>query len=93
MFISLLLYECYQTPKTDFFPPFFYLLDFQLLGKTININLKSPDWVKTLEEEMDLEKVNFGLPSSTSSTLLCEDADISADYDMEGLLKSDFSLC
>nr|XP_056714898.1 synaptojanin-1 isoform X2 [Euleptes europaea] len=56
----------------------------ELLGKTININLKSPDWIKSLEEEMDLEKVNFGLPSSTSSTLLCEDADISADYDMEG---------
>ncbi|XP_060090314.1 synaptojanin-1 isoform X3 [Heteronotia binoei] len=56
----------------------------ELLGKTININLKSPDWMKSLEEEIDLEKVNFGLPSSTSSTLLCEDADVSADYDMEG---------
>ncbi|XP_015271026.1 PREDICTED: synaptojanin-1 [Gekko japonicus] len=56
----------------------------ELLGKTININLKSPDWIKSLEEEMDLEKVNFGLPSSTSSTLLCEDAEVTADYDMEG---------
>ncbi|XP_077198674.1 synaptojanin-1 isoform X5 [Paroedura picta] len=56
----------------------------ELLGKTITINLKSPDWIKSLEEEMDLEKVNFGLPSSTSSTLLCEDAEVSADYDMEG---------
>ncbi|XP_048348323.1 LOW QUALITY PROTEIN: synaptojanin-1 [Sphaerodactylus townsendi] len=56
----------------------------ELLGKTININLKSPDWIKSLEEEMDLEKVNFGLPSSISSTLLCEDAEVSTDYDMEG---------
>ncbi|XP_066475173.1 synaptojanin-1 isoform X2 [Tiliqua scincoides] len=55
----------------------------ELLGKTININLKSPDWIKSLEEEMSLERVNFGLPSSTSSTLLGEDA-VSADYDMEG---------
>ncbi|XP_053164130.1 synaptojanin-1 isoform X6 [Hemicordylus capensis] len=56
----------------------------ELLGRTVNINLKSPDWIKTLEEEMSLERVNFGLPSSTSSTLLCEDAEVSADYDMEG---------
>lgn len=68
-------------------------MEIQLLGKTININLKSPDWIKSLEEEMDLEKVNFGLPSSTSSTLLCEDAEISADYDMEGLPNSDFTFC
>ncbi|XP_061483783.1 synaptojanin-1 isoform X3 [Rhineura floridana] len=56
----------------------------ELLGKTININLKSPDWIKSLEEEMSLERVNIGLSSSTSSTLLCEDAEVSADYDMEG---------
>ncbi|XP_078245049.1 synaptojanin-1 isoform X16 [Pogona vitticeps] len=56
----------------------------ELLGKTININLKSPDWIKSLEEEMSLERVNIGLPSSTSSTLLCEDVEVSADYDMEG---------
>ncbi|KAH0624865.1 hypothetical protein JD844_032731, partial [Phrynosoma platyrhinos] len=56
----------------------------ELLGKTIHINLKSPDWIKSLEEEMSLERVNIGLPSSTSSTLLCEDAEVSADYDMEG---------
>uniref|UniRef100_A0A8D2J5F5 Synaptojanin-1 n=2 Tax=Varanus komodoensis TaxID=61221 RepID=A0A8D2J5F5_VARKO len=53
----------------------------ELLGKTININLKSPDWIKSLEEEISLERVNFGLPSSTSSTLLCEDAQVSADYE------------
>uniref|UniRef100_A0A8C0BGW7 Uncharacterized protein n=1 Tax=Buteo japonicus TaxID=224669 RepID=A0A8C0BGW7_9AVES len=33
---------------------------------------------------MNLEKINIGLPSSTSSTLLCEDAEVTADYDMEG---------
>uniref|UniRef100_A0A8D2MS21 phosphoinositide 5-phosphatase n=1 Tax=Zonotrichia albicollis TaxID=44394 RepID=A0A8D2MS21_ZONAL len=32
-------------------------------------------------------KINIGLPSSTSSTLLCEDAEVTADYDMEGLLR------
>lgn len=36
---------------------------------------------------MNLEKINIGLPSSTSSTLLCEDAEVTADYDMEGVLK------
>ncbi|XP_033002826.1 synaptojanin-1 isoform X11 [Lacerta agilis] len=57
----------------------------ELLGRTININLKNPDWIKSLEEEMSLERVNIVLPSSTSSTLLCEDAEVSADYDdMEG---------
>uniref|UniRef100_A0A8C3SWZ5 Synaptojanin-1 n=1 Tax=Chelydra serpentina TaxID=8475 RepID=A0A8C3SWZ5_CHESE len=49
----------------------------------ININLKNSDWIRSLEEEMNLEKM-AGLPSSTSSTLLCEDAEVSADYDMEG---------
>uniref|UniRef100_A0A8C0GPS2 Synaptojanin-1 n=1 Tax=Chelonoidis abingdonii TaxID=106734 RepID=A0A8C0GPS2_CHEAB len=55
----------------------------ELLGKIININLKNSDWIRSLEEEMNLEKM-VGLPSSTSSTLLCEDAEVSADYDMEG---------
>nr|XP_028582872.1 synaptojanin-1 isoform X5 [Podarcis muralis] len=57
----------------------------ELLGRTININLKNPDWIKSLEEEMSLERVKIALPSSTSSTLLCEDVEVSADYDdMEG---------
>ncbi|XP_068000618.1 synaptojanin-1 isoform X4 [Melanerpes formicivorus] len=56
----------------------------ELLGRTINISLKNPDWIRTLEDEMNLEKINIGLPSSTSSTLLCEDAEVTADYDMEG---------
>ncbi|NXK50464.1 SYNJ1 protein, partial [Chauna torquata] len=56
----------------------------ELLGRVINISLKNPDWIRSLEDEMNLEKMNVGLPSSTSSTLLCEDAEVTADYDMEG---------
>ncbi|XP_045140374.1 synaptojanin-1 isoform X3 [Echinops telfairi] len=56
----------------------------ELLGRTITITLKSPDWIKTLEEEMSLEKISVSLPSSTSSTLLGEDAEVAADFDMEG---------
>nr|XP_019585747.1 PREDICTED: synaptojanin-1 isoform X6 [Rhinolophus sinicus] len=56
----------------------------ELLGRTITITLKSPDWIKTLEEEMSLEKISVPLPSSTSSTLLGEDAEVAADFDMEG---------
>uniref|UniRef100_A0A452V1J8 Synaptojanin-1 n=1 Tax=Ursus maritimus TaxID=29073 RepID=A0A452V1J8_URSMA len=56
----------------------------ELLGRTITITLKSPDWIKNLEEEMSLEKISIALPSSTSSTLLGEDAEVTADFDMEG---------
>ncbi|XP_058379003.1 synaptojanin-1 isoform X4 [Diceros bicornis minor] len=56
----------------------------ELLGRTITITLKSPDWIKALEEEMSLEKMSVALPSSTSSTLLGEDAEVAADFDMEG---------
>ncbi|EQB78508.1 synaptojanin-1 isoform 1 [Camelus ferus] len=56
----------------------------ELLGRTITITLKSPDWIKNLEEEMSLEKIGVPLPSSTSSTLLGEDAEVTADFDMEG---------
>lgn len=34
---------------------------------------------------MSLEKVSVPLPSSTSSTLLGEDAEVAADFDLEGL--------
>ncbi|XP_016042176.2 synaptojanin-1 isoform X2 [Erinaceus europaeus] len=61
----------------------------ELLGRTITINLKSPDWIKTLEEEMSLEKISVPLPSSTSSTLLGEDAEVTADFDMEGDVDDD----
>ncbi|NXL75871.1 SYNJ1 protein, partial [Leptocoma aspasia] len=60
------------------------LNDIELQGRIININLKNPDWIRSLEDEMNLERINIGLPSSTSSTLLCEDAEVTADYDMEG---------
>ncbi|ELK38274.1 Synaptojanin-1 [Myotis davidii] len=56
----------------------------ELLGRTITITLKSPDWIKNLEEEISLEKINIPLPSSTSSTLLGEDAEVAADFDLEG---------
>ncbi|XP_029459440.1 synaptojanin-1 isoform X3 [Rhinatrema bivittatum] len=56
----------------------------EVLGRPINISLKNPDWITQLEEEMNLEKISGGLPCSTSSTLLGEDADIAADFDMEG---------
>ncbi|XP_014390683.1 PREDICTED: synaptojanin-1 [Myotis brandtii] len=56
----------------------------ELLGRTITITLKSPDWIKNLEEEISLEKINVPLPSSTSSTLLGEDAEVAADFDLEG---------
>ncbi|XP_045396511.1 synaptojanin-1 isoform X1 [Lemur catta] len=56
----------------------------ELLNRTITIALKSPDWIKNLEEEMSLEKISIALPSSTSSTLLGEDAEVTADFDMEG---------
>lgn len=56
------------------------------MGRTVTITLKSPDWIKNLEEEMSLEKISIPLPSSTSSTLLGEDAEVAADFDMEGLL-------
>lgn len=56
----------------------------QFLGRTVTITLKSPDWIKHLEEEINLEKINVPLPVSTSSTLLGEDAEVAADFDLEG---------
>ncbi|XP_036379137.1 synaptojanin-1 isoform X1 [Megalops cyprinoides] len=55
-----------------------------VLGKTIDIRLKSPGWIKSLEDEMSVERIFGSIPSSASSTLLAEDADMGADYDMEG---------
>ncbi|KAJ8275588.1 hypothetical protein COCON_G00073400 [Conger conger] len=55
-----------------------------ILGKTIDIRLKSAGWIKSLEDEMSVERICTGIPSSASSTLLSEDADLAADYDMEG---------
>ncbi|KAM3934624.1 synaptojanin-1 [Leptodactylus fuscus] len=56
----------------------------EVLGKTMNIQLKNPDWIAQVEEEMSLERITIALPCSTSSTLLGEDADVAADFDMEG---------
>ncbi|CAN2387611.1 positive regulation of endosome organization [Pristimantis euphronides] len=56
----------------------------EILGKMMNIQLKNPDWIAQVEEEMSLERIIVALPCSTSSTLLGEDADVAADFDMEG---------
>lgn len=79
----------FNIPIFNNFSFFFFctFMTIQILGRIINISLKNPDWIRSLEDEMNLEKINVGLPSSTSSTLLCEDAEVTADYDMEGLLE------
>lgn len=57
----------------------------KVLGKVIDIRLKSPGWIKSLEEEMSVERICGSIPTSASSTLLAEDADMGdEDYDMEG---------
>ncbi|XP_056140392.1 synaptojanin-1 [Lampris incognitus] len=56
-----------------------------VLGKVIDIRLKSPGWIKSLEEEMSVERIFGTIPTSASSTLLAEDTDMGDDdYDMEG---------
>ncbi|XP_034034196.1 synaptojanin-1 isoform X2 [Thalassophryne amazonica] len=56
-----------------------------VLGKVIDIRLKNPGWIKSLEEEMSVERICGSIPTSTSSTLLAEDTDMGDDdYDMEG---------
>uniref|UniRef100_A0A8C5GV78 Synaptojanin-1 n=1 Tax=Gouania willdenowi TaxID=441366 RepID=A0A8C5GV78_GOUWI len=55
-----------------------------VLGKVIDIRLKSPGWIKSLEEEMSVERICGSIPTSASSTLLAEDTDMGDDdYDME----------
>ncbi|XP_056415459.1 synaptojanin-1 isoform X6 [Hyla sarda] len=56
----------------------------EVLGKTMSIQLKNPDWVAEVEEELSLERITISMPCSTSSTLLGEDAEVAADFDMEG---------
>uniref|UniRef100_A0A8C4HLF6 phosphoinositide 5-phosphatase n=1 Tax=Dicentrarchus labrax TaxID=13489 RepID=A0A8C4HLF6_DICLA len=57
----------------------------EVLGKMIDIRLKSPGWIKSLEEEMSVERICGSIPTSASSTLLAEDTDMGDDdYDMEG---------
>uniref|UniRef100_A0A3Q3MB12 phosphoinositide 5-phosphatase n=1 Tax=Mastacembelus armatus TaxID=205130 RepID=A0A3Q3MB12_9TELE len=62
------------------------LLDkFSNFGEVIDIRLKSPGWIKSLEEEMSVERICGSIPTSASSTLLAEDIDMGDDdYDMEG---------
>uniref|UniRef100_A0A7N8XIG4 phosphoinositide 5-phosphatase n=1 Tax=Mastacembelus armatus TaxID=205130 RepID=A0A7N8XIG4_9TELE len=61
------------------------ILFIQVLGKVIDIRLKSPGWIKSLEEEMSVERICGSIPTSASSTLLAEDIDMGDDdYDMEG---------
>ncbi|TTE36946.1 Synaptojanin-1 [Bagarius yarrelli] len=55
-----------------------------VMGKTIDIRLKSPGWIKSLEEEMSVERICGSIPTSTSSTLLAEDNDMGDEFDMEG---------
>lgn len=51
----------------------------------LDIRLKSPGWIKSLEEEMSVERICGSIPTSASSTLLAEDTDMGDDdYDMEG---------
>ena len=59
----------------------------QVLGKVIDIRLKSPGWIRSLEEEMSVDRICGAIPTSASSTLLAEDTDMGDDdYDMEGEL-------
>ncbi|TRY99271.1 hypothetical protein DNTS_022825 [Danionella cerebrum] len=54
-------------------------------GKTVDIRLRSPGWIKSLEEEMSVERICGSIPTSTSSTLLAENSDLGdEEYDMEG---------
>ncbi|XP_055004765.1 synaptojanin-1 isoform X2 [Boleophthalmus pectinirostris] len=56
-----------------------------VLDKVIDIRLKSPGWIKSLEEEMSVERICGSIPTSASSTLLAEDTDMGDDeFDMEG---------
>nr|XP_020454055.1 synaptojanin-1 isoform X3 [Monopterus albus] len=56
-----------------------------VLGKLIEIRLKSPGWIKSFEEEMSVERICGNIPTSASSSLLAEDADMGEDdFDMEG---------
>uniref|UniRef100_A0A672QN90 phosphoinositide 5-phosphatase n=1 Tax=Sinocyclocheilus grahami TaxID=75366 RepID=A0A672QN90_SINGR len=57
----------------------------QVNGKTIDIRLRSPGWIKSLEEEMSVERICGSIPTSTSSTLLAENSDMGEEYDMEGV--------
>ncbi|XP_031815209.1 synaptojanin-1 isoform X1 [Sarcophilus harrisii] len=56
----------------------------EVLDRIITITLKNPNWIADLEKEMNLEKISITLPTSASSTLLGEDAEVAEDFVMEG---------
>uniref|UniRef100_A0A3B4H5T3 phosphoinositide 5-phosphatase n=1 Tax=Pundamilia nyererei TaxID=303518 RepID=A0A3B4H5T3_9CICH len=52
---------------------------------TLFCRWRIPGWIKSLEEEMSVERICGSIPTSASSTLLAEDTDVGDDdYDMEG---------
>uniref|UniRef100_A0A8C2CVP7 Synaptojanin-1 n=1 Tax=Cyprinus carpio TaxID=7962 RepID=A0A8C2CVP7_CYPCA len=56
-----------------------------LSGSTVrdyNIRLRSPGWIKSLEEEMSVERICGSIPTSTSSTLLAENSDMGEDMEL-----------
>ncbi|XP_073730371.1 synaptojanin-1 isoform X6 [Misgurnus anguillicaudatus] len=53
-------------------------------GKTIDIRLRSSGWIKSLEEEMSVERICGSIPTSSSSTLLAENSEMGEEFDMEG---------
>uniref|UniRef100_A0A3Q1AZC5 Synaptojanin-1 n=1 Tax=Amphiprion ocellaris TaxID=80972 RepID=A0A3Q1AZC5_AMPOC len=58
-----------------------------VLGKMLDIRLKSPGWIKSLEEEMSVERICGSIPTSASSTLLAEDTDMGdVDEEVEEIL-------
>uniref|UniRef100_A0A672GEK2 phosphoinositide 5-phosphatase n=1 Tax=Salarias fasciatus TaxID=181472 RepID=A0A672GEK2_SALFA len=84
---TILVSLCTSGPDDYFDDPLIdELLDkFANFGEVIDIRLKSPGWIKSLEEEMSVERICGSIPTSASSTLLAEDADMGDDdYDMEG---------
>ncbi|XP_069060136.1 synaptojanin-1 isoform X3 [Pleurodeles waltl] len=56
----------------------------EILGRVVTIQLKNPDWITQLEEEMNVESMDIAMPSSTSSALLGEDTDVAAEFEIEG---------
>uniref|UniRef100_A0A8C6P209 Synaptojanin-1 n=1 Tax=Nothobranchius furzeri TaxID=105023 RepID=A0A8C6P209_NOTFU len=56
-----------------------------VLDKMIDVRLRSPGWIRSLEEEMSVERICGSIPTSSSSTLLAEDVYVGDDdFEMEG---------
>ncbi|KAJ8368533.1 hypothetical protein SKAU_G00085610 [Synaphobranchus kaupii] len=54
-----------------------------VLGKPIRVQLKSPGWMESLEQEMNADSICGGVPTPSGSTLLAEDADADLEDDYE----------